>query len=242
MKSENLQYETKILTTKYPKPDAYGALSMPVYYTASFEFPSARAMSDAFCGRSPAPSYSRIANPTVSHLEERVRQWTGATSVTALNTGMAAITYALTAVSAAGLNVVASKHLFGNSVSLLQDTLGSFGVEVRFADFTCLDEVVALIDSNTCGLFFEIITNPQLFVADINALADIAHEHAVPLIAPSFRSPRSTPRTGASTSRWSAARSTSPAEALVLAVYLSTTAPSTGAVTRRPPFCNASSG
>lgn len=192
MKSENLQYETKILTTKYPKPDAYGALSMPVYYTASFEFPSARAMSDAFCGRSPAPSYSRIANPTVSHLEERVRQWTGATSVTALNTGMAAITYALTAVSAAGLNVVASKHLFGNSVSLLQDTLGSFGVEVRFADFTCLDEVVALIDSNTCGLFFEIITNPQLFVADINALADIAHEHAVPLIADTTIIPFST--------------------------------------------------
>ena len=108
-----MKYETKVLTTKYQKPDAYGALSMPVYLTAAFEFPSARAMNDAFCGRSMDPSYARIANPTTTYLEERVRQLTGAISVTALNTGMAAIAYALTAVSGAGLNIVASKHLFG---------------------------------------------------------------------------------------------------------------------------------
>ena len=88
-----MQYETKILTTKYQKPDAYGALSMPVYYTAAFEFESAKAMGDAFCGRSMAPSYARIANPTTTYLEERVRQLTGAASVTALNTGMTAIHY-----------------------------------------------------------------------------------------------------------------------------------------------------
>lgn len=178
-----MKYETKILSTRYPRPDAYGSLAMPVYHTAAFEFPSAKAMSDAFCGRSAAPSYSRIANPTVSHLEERVRQWTGALSVTALNTGMAAVAYALTAVSAAGLNIVASRHLFGNSLSLLRDTLGTLGVEARFADFTRTDEVAALIDDNTAALFFEVITNPQLLVADIRALADVAHSHGVPLIA-----------------------------------------------------------
>ena len=105
---------------------------------------------------------ARIANPTVTYLEERVRQLTGATSVTALNTGMAAIHYALTAVSGAGLNIVASKHLFGNSVSLIRDTLGSFGVEPRFVDFTKPEEVEAQIDDKTAALFFEIITNPQL--------------------------------------------------------------------------------
>ena len=178
-----MQYETKILTTKYQKPDAYGALSMPVYYTAAFEFESAKAMGDAFCGRSMAPSYARIANPTTTYLEERVRQLTGATSVTALNTGMTAIHYALTAVSAAGLNIVASKHLFGNSVSLLRDTLATFGVEPRFADFTHPEEVEAMVDEGTCALFFEIITNPQLFVADIRRLARVAHEAGVPLIA-----------------------------------------------------------
>ena len=178
-----MQYETKILTTQYQKPDVYGALSMPVYHTAAFEFPSARAMSDAFCGRSAAPSYARIANPTVTYLEERVRQWTGAASVTALNMGMTAIAYALTAVSAKGLNIVASKHLFGNSVSLLRDTLGTLGVEVRFADFTKPDEADALTDERTAALFFEIITNPQLLVADIRRLADVAHAKGVPLVA-----------------------------------------------------------
>ena len=178
-----MKYETKVLTTKYQKPDAYGALSMPVYYTAAFEFPSAKAMNDAFCGRSVDPSYARIANPTTTYLEERVRQITGATSVTALNTGMAAIAYALTAVSGAGLNIVASKHLFGNSVSLIRDTLGSFGVEPRFVDFTKLEKVEAQIDDKTAALFFEIITNPQLFVADIRQLSEIAHSKGVPLIA-----------------------------------------------------------
>ena len=178
-----MKYETKILNTKYQKPDAYGSLSMPVYYSSAFEFPSAKAMSDAFCGRSMAPSYSRIANPTTTYLEERVRQFTGAVSVTALNTGMAAIAYALTAVSGTGLNIVASKHLFGNSVSLIRDTLGSLGVESRFVDFTDVEEVRRQIDDNTCALFFEIITNPQLFVADIRALSEIAHQAGVPLIA-----------------------------------------------------------
>ena len=178
-----MKYETKVLSTKYQRPDAYGSLSMPVYLTASFEFDNAQAMSDAFCGRSMAPSYSRIANPTTTHLENRVCSLTGAVSVTALNTGMAAISYALTAVGASGLNIVASKHLFGNSVSLLRDTLGNFGVETRFADFSNLQEVSSLIDGKTCALFFEVITNPQLFVADIQALADLAHGAGVPLIA-----------------------------------------------------------
>lgn len=178
-----MKYETKVLSTKYQKPDAYGALAMPVYQTASFEFDNAKAMSDAFCGRSMAPSYSRIANPTTTHLEDRVRGLTGAATVTALNTGMAAISYALTAVSAAGLNIVASKHLFGNSVSLLNDTLRNFGVEPRFADFTNISEVESLIDDKTCALFFEIITNPQLFVADIKAITEFAHKHGVPVIA-----------------------------------------------------------
>jgi O-acetylhomoserine (thiol)-lyase len=96
---------------------------------------------------------------------------------------MAAIAYALTAVSGAGLNIVASKHLFGNSVSLIRDTLGSLGVEPRFVDFTKPEEVEAQIDDNTCALFFEIITNPQLFVADIKALSEVAHKKSVPLIA-----------------------------------------------------------
>jgi O-acetylhomoserine sulfhydrylase len=176
-------YESKVLCTPFAKADAYGALNMPVYYSAAFEFPNARGMADAFAGRSMEHAYSRISNPTVQYLESRVRNATGAMSVTALNTGMAAISHTLTAVAGAGLNIVASKHLFGNSVSFMRDTLGSYGVETRFVDFCQPHEVERAIDDKTCALFFEIITNPQLFVADIAAISEVAKAKGVPLIA-----------------------------------------------------------
>ncbi|MBQ7420641.1 MAG: O-acetylhomoserine aminocarboxypropyltransferase/cysteine synthase [Prevotella sp.] len=176
-------FETKIISTKYTRPDAYGALAMPVYHTAAFEFPSAKAMENAFMGRSMDHSYSRISNPTVQYLERRVQQVTGALSVTALNTGMAAIAYALMAVASEGSNIIISPFLFGNTVSLIRDTLGNFGVEARFADLTNLKDVEEKIDERTCAVFFEIITNPQMIVTDIRSLADIAHRHNVALIA-----------------------------------------------------------
>lgn len=176
-------YETTILETPFMKPDAYGALNFPVYYSAAFGFATAQATSNAFAGRSAEHAYARISNPTTQYLERRVQQATGALSVTALNSGMAAITYALTALAGKDVNIVASKHLFGNTVSFLADTLGSFGVETRFVDTRNPDEVEAAIDDHTGALFFEIITNPQLYVADIKALADVAHRHDVPLLA-----------------------------------------------------------
>lgn len=176
-------YETSVLETPFPKPDAYGALNFPVYYSAAFEFPTAQATSDAFAGHSMEHAYARISNPTVQYLEKRVQTYTGAFSVTALDTGMAAIVYALTAVAGQGVNIVASKHLFGNTVSFLKDTLGGLGVETRFVDTTDLSAVAAALDEHTGALFFEIITNPQLYVADIEGLAKIAHEKHVPLIA-----------------------------------------------------------
>lgn len=176
-------YETSILGTPFVKPDAYGALNFPVYYSAAYEFASAKATSDAFAGRSADHAYQRISNPTTQYLERRVQHYTGALSVTALNSGMAAISYALTAVAGQGINIVASRHLFGNTVSFLTDTLGSFGVETRFVDTRNVAEVEAAIDEHTGALFFEIITNPQLYVADIAALAAVAHAHGVPLLA-----------------------------------------------------------
>lgn len=176
-------YETSILETPFAKPDAYGSLNFPVYYSAAYEFPTAKATSDAFAGRSPEHAYQRISNPTTQYLERRVQNYTGGLSVTALNSGMAAIAYAIMAIAGKGVNIVASKHLFGNTVSLLADTLGSYGVDVRFVDTRYPAEVEQAIDGNTGAVYFEIITNPQLYVADIKALSDVAHRHGVPLLA-----------------------------------------------------------
>ncbi|MFW9596464.1 MAG: PLP-dependent transferase [Paludibacter sp.] len=175
--------ETKILHTPFQKPDAYNALSMPVYHSAAYEFESAEQMELAFTGKSPEYAYSRITNPTVQYFEDRIQHITGALSVTALNSGMAAISNAIITLSKAGSNVVTSRHLFGNTYSFFASTLAAFGIETRFCDMTAPASVETQIDSDTCAVFLEIITNPQMEVADLKALSAICKEKNVPLVA-----------------------------------------------------------
>ena len=156
---------------------------MPVYHTAAYEFDNAKEMSDAFCGRTNMPDYSRVTNPTVIFFENKVKSLTGATDVIAVNSGMAAISNTLLSVAAAGKNIVTSKHLFGNTYSLITETLKRFGVEPKLCDLTDTNQVRETIDDNTCCIYLEIITNPQMEVADLQALAQISHEKQIPLIA-----------------------------------------------------------
>ena len=178
-----MKKQTQALHTRFPNRDAYGSISMPVYHTAAYEFDDADTMADAFCGRLLVPDYSRVMNPTVMHFENQVKALTGAADVIAFSAGMAAISNTLLAVAAAGKNVVTSRHLFGNTYALLTVTLKRFGVETRLCDLTDPAEVEAAIDDDTCALFLEIITNPQMEVADLPALSAIARRHGIPLIA-----------------------------------------------------------
>lgn len=180
---EKVSFEAQVLHTPYEKQDAYNALSMPVYNNAAYEFETAEAMEAAFCGRTADHAYSRITNPTVQYFEDRVRDVTGAMSVTALNSGMAAISNVLMTIGRAEANIITSPHLFGNTYSLMKTTLAAFGMEARFCDLTNPDEVRANIDSNTCAIFLEVITNPQLEVADLKALSVIGKEFRIPLVA-----------------------------------------------------------
>ncbi len=166
----------------YERRDAYGALSMPVYNAVAYEFDTAKDMADAFTGRVIAPDYSRTANPTVTNFERRVKALTGANDVTAMNSGMAAISMTMLALTASGKNIVTSRHMFGNTFDLLYNTLRRFGIETRLVDLTNVEEVERSIDANTCCVFMEIITNPQMEVVDIKAIAEVAHRHQVPLV------------------------------------------------------------
>jgi O-acetylhomoserine (thiol)-lyase len=142
-------------------------------------------MSDVFCNRKKAPDYGRIANPTVTQFEQRVKALTAAEHVTAFNSGMAAISTALLAVVAQGKNIVTSRHLFGNTLAFISGTLLRLGIKPRLRDLTNLEAVEAAIDEQTACVFLEIVTNPQLEVADLKAIAEIAHRKGVPVIADS---------------------------------------------------------
>ena len=180
-----MKKQTIAINNPFVRPDAYGALAVPVYNNVAFEFEDAAEMADAFCNRIKAPDYARVENPTVTNLEQRVQTLTRAKHVTAFNSGMAAISNTLLAVSEQGRNLVSSHHLFGNTLALITTTLKRFGVEPRLRDLTSLEAVAEAIDENTCAVFLEVVTNPQLEVADLKAIAEIAHKKNVPVIADS---------------------------------------------------------
>ncbi|SFO54562.1 PLP-dependent aspartate aminotransferase family protein [Prevotella sp. tf2-5] len=180
-----MKKQTIAIDTPYVRPDAYGSLAVPIYNNVAFEFDDAAEMADAFCNRIKAPDYARVENPTVTNLEQRVRLLTNAAHVTAFNSGMAAISNTLLAVASQGKNIVTSHHLFGNTLALISNTLLRFGVKPRLRDLTDLQAVEDAIDEHTCCVFLEIVTNPQLEVADLHAIAEIAHQKGVPLIVDS---------------------------------------------------------
>ena len=182
-------FSTKVIHSDYLKKDAHNALQMPIYSNAAFEFETAEQMESAFLGRSTEHSYSRISNPTVENFENRIKSVTGALAVTALSSGMAAISNLFITIGKAGDNIVTSKHLFGNTYSFFKSTLSAFGLEVRFADLTSPSDIQSKIDGRTIALFFETITNPQLEVVSIKTLSEITGQAGIVLIADSTLTP-----------------------------------------------------
>ena len=178
-----MKKQTQAIHVAYERRDAYDSLSIPVYNTLAYEFNNAQIMADAFTDKIKAPDYSRVENPTVTNFERRVAALTDASHATAFNSGMAAISNTLLALSAQGKNIVTSKHLFGNTYGLLVGTLRRFGVKIRLCDLTNVQEVEKVIDEDTCCVFLEIVTNPQMEVADLKALSDVAHAKNAPLVA-----------------------------------------------------------
>jgi O-acetylhomoserine (thiol)-lyase len=163
--------------------EQHGALRPPVYDSVAFEHESAEEISRVFSGRKPAHAYSRITNPTVEEFENRIKLLSNATAVIAVSSGMAAISNILLALAGSGTNIVASRHLFGNTLSLIESTLKPWGLEARYVSMAHPLEVLAAIDDNTRAVFLETVTNPQLEVADIRTIAGITSAKGVPLIA-----------------------------------------------------------
>ncbi|MBI5555158.1 MAG: O-acetylhomoserine aminocarboxypropyltransferase/cysteine synthase [Elusimicrobia bacterium] len=175
-------FTTKAIHTPFLKKDTHGSLRMPVYDTVAFEFDTAEELQTAFLGQKPRHAYSRITNPTIEHLEQKVKNLTDAFAVVAVASGMAAIANVVLSIAGQGDNIITTKHVFGNTYSLFEKTLGPWGLKIRYADFSKPTTIKKLIDSNTRAIFFEAITNPQLEVASIKVLAKIARESKILLI------------------------------------------------------------
>lgn len=162
--------------------DVNRSLKTPIYETASFYFDTAEAVASAFTGKTDAYMYSRIANPTVSELERRLKTLAGAEHALCVSSGMAAIFNVLLTLCESGDNIIASPFLFSNTHVLFTKTLPALGIEVRFDTLDDPHKIADLIDERTRAVFLEIITNPLLKVYDIDKISSVTTEKNVLLI------------------------------------------------------------
>jgi O-acetylhomoserine (thiol)-lyase len=164
------------------RPDAHGTLRPPVYDGVAFEFLDSDSIRLAFEGRKPAHAYTRISNPTVEEFERRMRLLADAFAVVAVSSGMAAISNVLMTLAESGSNIVTTRWIFGNTYSLFEHTLKPWGLEPRYVNMARAEDIAAAIDENTRAVYLEVITNPQMQVADIAAITSLAHKRGVPVV------------------------------------------------------------
>ncbi|OWL85415.1 bifunctional O-acetylhomoserine aminocarboxypropyltransferase/cysteine synthase [Halopseudomonas aestusnigri] len=177
-----MKLETLAIHAGYtPDPNTH-AVAVPIYQTTSYAFDNTQHGADLFDLKVPGNIYSRIMNPTNDVLEQRVAALEGGVGALAVASGMAAITYAIQTLAEAGDNIVSVAKLYGGTYNLFAHTLPRQGIETRFAAHDDIAALESLIDARTKAVFCESIGNPSGNVIDIQALADAAHRHGVPLI------------------------------------------------------------
>jgi O-acetylhomoserine (thiol)-lyase len=164
-------------------PDAVtGARALPIYQTTSYVFDSADHAASLFNLQTFGNVYSRLSNPTVAALEQRIAALEGGRAAVASASGMAAESMALMTLLESGDHVVAAGALYGGSVTMLAVNLRKLGIETTFVDVADPAAFAGAIRPSTRALFVESLGNPSLVIADLAALADVAHANGVPLI------------------------------------------------------------
>ncbi|WP_006786236.1 O-acetylhomoserine aminocarboxypropyltransferase/cysteine synthase family protein [Thiorhodospira sibirica] len=177
-----MKFETLAIHAGYTPDPTTKAVAVPIYQTTSYAFDNTQHGADLFDLKVAGNIYTRIMNPTSDALEKRLAALEGGVGALALASGMAAVTYAIMTLAEAGHNIVTVSTLYGGTYNLFAHTLPRYGIEVRFAKPGDLADMERMIDANTRAVFCESIGNPAGNVADLEALAALAHRHGVPLI------------------------------------------------------------
>ena len=183
MANRNYHFETLQLHVGQEQPDpATDSRAVPIYQTTSYVFKNSAHAAARFGLADPGNIYGRLTNSTQGVLEERVAALEGGAAALAVASGAAAISYTIQALAQAGEHIVAQKTIYGGSFNLLAHTLPLQGVETTFVDVHDLAAVEGAIQDNTKAIFIETLGNPNSDIPDIDALADLAHSHGLPLV------------------------------------------------------------
>ena len=179
----NYRFETLQLHVGQEQADpATDSRAVPIYQTTSYVFHNSQHAADRFGLADPGNIYGRLTNSTQDVLEKRVAALEGGSAALALASGAAAITYTIEALAANGGHVVAQKTIYGGSYNLLSHTLPQYGITTTFVDAHDLEELEGAIQENTRAVYKETLGNPNSDIPDIDAVAEIAHRHNLPLV------------------------------------------------------------
>ncbi len=180
-----LRFDTLSLHAGQQPDPTTGARAVPIYYTTSYSFPDTEEAAALFNLEVPGHIYSRISNPTVAVLEERLAALEGGVGAVCTASGQAAFHLAVSALVDGGDHIVASKNIYGGSYNMLSLTLPRYGIETTFVDPRDPAAFEAAVQDNTKVVFAETLGNPGIEVLDIEAVADVAHRNGLPLMVDS---------------------------------------------------------
>ncbi len=179
----NYKFETLQLHVGQEQPDpASDARAVPIYATTSYVFHNSQHAADRFGLADAGNIYGRLTNSTQGVFEERIAALEGGVAALAVASGAAAITYTVQALAQKGEHIVAQKTIYGGSYNLLAHTLPQYGIDTTFVDAHDLSAVEAAIQPNTKAVYLETLGNPNSDIPDIDAVAEIAHRHGLPLV------------------------------------------------------------
>ena len=177
------RFETLQLHVGQEQPDpATDARAVPIYQTTSYVFRNSQHAADRFGLADAGNIYGRLTNTTQDVLEKRVAALEGGSAALALASGAAAITYTIEALAANGGHIVAQKTIYGGSYNLLAHTLPQYGIETTFVDAHNLAEIEGAIKENTRAIYLETLGNPNSDIPDLDAIAELAHKHGLPVV------------------------------------------------------------
>jgi O-acetylhomoserine (thiol)-lyase len=180
--TDQYQLETLALHGGQEPDPATNSRAVPIYQTTSYVFDSPEHAAALFGLQQFGNIYTRLMNPTTDVFEKRVALLEGGAAALGVASGQAAEMVALLTICNAGDNIVSSASLYGGSYTLFRYTFAKFGIEVRFADQSDPANIAVLVDEKTKAIYTETIGNPRLDVAPLEALAEIAHAHNIPLV------------------------------------------------------------
>jgi len=183
MTNQNYRFETLQLHAGQENPDpTTDSRAVPIYATTSYVFKDCEQAAGRFGLSESGNIYTRLMNPTSDVFEQRIAALEGGAAALATSSGAAAITYAVQNIVHAGHNIVSDKRVYGGTYNLFAHTLPKFGITTNFVDGGKPENFESAIDKNTRAIFIETLGNPNSTIVDVDAVAEIAHKHGIPLI------------------------------------------------------------